>query len=46
MYVILVYDIAEDKNGARRQRHTFQTCKKYLTHIQIPFLRVISHRRT
>ncbi len=34
MYIILVYDIAEEKNGAQRQRRIFKICKKYLTHIQ------------
>lgn len=34
MYVILVYDILADENGARISRNTFKTCKKYLTHIQ------------
>jgi CRISPR-associated protein Cas2 len=34
LYVILVYDIAEEKNGAKRQRNIFKICKKYLTHIQ------------
>lgn len=34
MYVVLVYDISQSKNGAKRWSHIFKTCKKYLTHIQ------------
>lgn len=34
MYVILVYDIAMDDNGAKASRNTFKICKKYLTHVQ------------
>jgi CRISPR-associated protein Cas2 len=34
MYVILVYDIRLDKNGAKVLRNVFKICKKYLTHIQ------------
>jgi CRISPR-associated protein Cas2 len=34
VYVILVYDISEEKNGAKRQRRVFKICKKYLIHIQ------------
>ena len=34
MYVILVYDIAMDGNGARVSRNVFKICKKYLVHIQ------------
>lgn len=34
MYVILVYDIALDENGAKVLRHVFKICKKYLTHVQ------------
>lgn len=34
MYLILVYDIVSDKEGAWVSRNTFKTCKKYLTHIQ------------
>ena len=34
MYVILVYDISTDDNGARISRNVFKICKKYLTHIQ------------
>jgi CRISPR-associated protein Cas2 len=34
VYVILVYDIAEEENGTRRQRNIFKICKKYLIHIQ------------
>ena len=34
MYIILIYDILSDKNGARVSRNVFKICKKYLTHIQ------------
>lgn len=34
MYVVLVYDINQEKNGARRWSRVFKICKKYLTHIQ------------
>lgn len=34
MYVILVYDIAMDDNGAKISRNVFKICKKYLTHVQ------------
>ena len=34
MYVILVYDISTDDNGARISRNVFKICKKYLTHVQ------------
>lgn len=34
MYVVLVYDIAQDKNGQKRWSHVYKTCKKYLSHIQ------------
>lgn len=34
MYIVLVYDVATDENGARVSRKTFKACKKYLTHIQ------------
>lgn len=35
MYVILVYDInLEEKEGQKVLRKTFNTCKKYLVHIQ------------
>lgn len=34
MYVILVYDIRLDDNGAKILRNVFKICKKYLTHIQ------------
>ncbi|HWQ71414.1 MAG TPA: CRISPR-associated endonuclease Cas2 [Desulfitobacteriaceae bacterium] len=34
MYIILVYDIEMDENGARASRRIFKTCKKYLTHVQ------------
>lgn len=34
MYIVLVYDVATDENGAKISRNTFKICKKYLTHIQ------------
>ena len=34
MYVVLVYDIAQDKNGQKRWSHVYKICKKYLSHIQ------------
>ena len=34
MYIILVYDIALDQNGAKVLRHVFKICKKYLSHFQ------------
>ena len=34
MYVILMYDILMDENGAKVLRNVFKICKKYLTHIQ------------
>ena len=34
MYIILVYDICQEGNGAKRWSHVFKTCKKYLHHIQ------------
>ena len=34
MYVVLVYDIAQDKNGQKRWSHVHKICKKYLSHIQ------------
>lgn len=34
MYIILVYDICQEENGAKRWSHVFKTCKKYLHHIQ------------
>ncbi|HHU16688.1 MAG: CRISPR-associated endonuclease Cas2 [Anaerovoracaceae bacterium] len=34
MYVVLIYDIADDENGAKASRNIFKTCKKYLTHVQ------------
>lgn len=33
MYVILVYDI-KSEGGSKIWRKTFQTCKRYLSHIQ------------
>ena len=34
MYIILVYDIALNQNGAKILRHFFKICKKYLSHVQ------------
>ena len=34
MYVVLVYDISQEKNGASRWSRIFKICKKYLSHIQ------------
>lgn len=34
MYIILVYDIALDQNGAKVLRYVFKICKKYLSHVQ------------
>lgn len=34
MYLIVVYDIKQESNYAKRQRNVFKTCKKYLKHIQ------------
>lgn len=34
MYVILVYDIKFDEDGAKVLRNIFKISKKYLTHIQ------------
>lgn len=34
MYIILVYDIKLDEGGSRILRKVFNTCKKYLSHIQ------------
>ncbi len=34
MYIILVYDIVMDEQGAKVQRKVFKECKKYLVHIQ------------
>lgn len=34
MYVILVYDIAQDSMGARAWRNIFKISKRYLHHIQ------------
>ena len=33
-YIILVYDILSDENGARISRNIFKICKKYLTNVQ------------
>jgi len=34
MYVVLIYDIEVDGNGAKVSRNIFKICKKYLTHVQ------------
>ena len=34
MYIVLVYDIIADEQGARVSRNVFKICKKYLTNIQ------------
>lgn len=34
MYIILVYDIKLDREGARVLRRVFKVCKRYLTHVQ------------
>lgn len=34
MYVVLVYDVSQQENGAKRQSKIFKICKRYLTHIQ------------
>ena len=34
MYIVLVYDVSQEDNGARRWARIFKLCKKYLTHIQ------------
>ncbi len=34
MYVLLVYDISLDDNGARVLRNVFKIAKKYLHHVQ------------
>ena len=34
MYIVLVYDVSQEENGASRWSRIFKICKKYLTHIQ------------
>lgn len=34
MYVVLVYDVSQQENGAKRWSKIFKICKRYLTHIQ------------
>ena len=34
MYIVLVYDVSQEENGARRWSRIFKICKKYLTHYQ------------
>lgn len=34
MYIVLVYDIKLDDEGAKVLRNVFKICKKYLTYIQ------------
>ena len=40
MYVVLVYDVSQQENGSKRWSRIFKICKRYLTHIQILFLKV------
>ena len=34
MYIVLVYDVSQEENGARRWSRIFKICKINLTHIQ------------
>ena len=34
MYIILVYDISLEENGAKIWRDVYKICKRYLMHIQ------------
>lgn len=34
MYIVLIYDVEVDGNGAKALRNIFKICKKYLTHVQ------------
>lgn len=34
MYIIMIYDIKVDENGAKVSRNIFKITKKYLSHIQ------------
>ena len=34
MYVVLVYDVSQQENGAKRWSKIFKICKRYLIHIQ------------
>lgn len=34
MYVVLVYDISLNENGAKVLNKVFKICKKYLVHVQ------------
>ena len=34
MYVVLVYDVSQQENGAKLWAKIFKICKRYLTHIQ------------
>lgn len=34
MYIVLVYDVSKENNGAKRWSRIFKICKRYLTHIQ------------
>ena len=38
MYVVLVYDISQEKNGAKRWSKVFKISKKYLSHNWIRLL--------
>lgn len=34
MYIVLVYDVSQEDHGTKRWSKIFETCKRYLTHIQ------------
>ena len=34
MYIILVYDISLEENGAKVWRDVYKICKRYLVHVQ------------
>lgn len=34
MYILLIYDVEVDGNGAKATRNIFKICKKYLSHVQ------------
>ena len=39
MYIVLVYDVSQAENGARRWSRIFKICKKYLSHYQLSIFR-------
>ncbi len=41
MYIVLVYDIISDEEGAKVSRNVFKICKKYLTNVQKSVLKAI-----